>query len=132
MNELSWHNFTWKICVPIIKSEHYGSVLTPCIYNLHTYPWLSNVDTYSLHRQWHSRFIMILLKWSIMILSVHWRCRLYIFASTVTHSNLNPLYCSKLWNQVPSLDHFVIQNSGDFLCWKYKEVVCFYVSNLRQ
>ena len=27
---------------------------------------------------------------------------------------------SKLWNQVPSLDHFVVQNSGDFLCWKYK------------
>ena len=25
----------------------------------------------------------------------------------------------KLWNQVPSLDHFVIQNSWDFLCWKY-------------
>ena len=32
----------------------------------------------------------------------------------------------------PSLDHFVIQNSGDFLCQKYKEVVCYYVSNLRQ
>ena len=40
--------------------------------------------------------------------------------------------CSKLWNQVPSLDHFVVQNFQDFLCWKYKEVVCFYVSNLRQ
>ena len=39
---------------------------------------------------------------------------------------------SKLWNQVPYLDHFVVQNSGDFLYWKYKEVVCFYVSNLRQ
>ena len=23
---------------------------------------------------------------------------------------------SKLLNQVPSLDHFVVQNSGDFLC----------------
>ena len=48
-----------------------------------------------------------------------------------------PLFCyhlqySKLWNQVPSLDHFVVQNSGDFLCWKFKEVVCLYVSNLRQ
>ena len=31
----------------------------------------------------------------------------------------------KLCNQVPSLDHFVVQNSGDFLCWKYKEVLCF-------
>ena len=30
---------------------------------------------------------------------------------------------SKLWNQVPYLDHFVVQNSGDFLYWKYKEVV---------
>ena len=39
---------------------------------------------------------------------------------------------AKLWNQVPPLDHFVVQNSGDFLCWKYKKVVCFYVSNLRQ
>ena len=39
---------------------------------------------------------------------------------------------AKLWNQVPSLDHFAVQNSGDFLCWKYKEVVCCYVSNLRQ
>ena len=39
---------------------------------------------------------------------------------------------SKLCNQVRSLDHFVVQNSGDFLCWKYKEVVCFSVSNLRQ
>ena len=28
---------------------------------------------------------------------------------------------SKLCNQVRSLDHFVVQNSGDFLCWKYKE-----------
>ena len=27
---------------------------------------------------------------------------------------------AKLWNQVPSLDHFVAQNSGDFLCWKYR------------
>ena len=27
---------------------------------------------------------------------------------------------SKLWNQVPSLDHLVIQNSGNFLCWKYR------------
>ena len=26
----------------------------------------------------------------------------------------------------------MFQNSGDFLCWKYKEVGCFYVSNLRQ
>ena len=34
---------------------------------------------------------------------------------------------SKLWNQVPSLDHFVFQNSGDFLCWIYKEVACIYV-----
>ena len=39
---------------------------------------------------------------------------------------------AKLWNQVPSLDHYVVQNSWDFLCWKYKEVVCFYVSNLWQ
>ena len=38
----------------------------------------------------------------------------------------------KLCNQVRSLDHFVVQNFGDFLCWKYKEVVCFYVSNLLQ
>ena len=38
----------------------------------------------------------------------------------------------KLCNQVRSLDYFVVQNSGDFLCWKYKEVVCFYISNLRQ
>ena len=36
------------------------------------------------------------------------------------------LYCNpqlifaKLWNQDPSMDHFVIQNSGDFLCWKYR------------
>ena len=41
-------------------------------------------------------------------------------------------YIAKLWNQVPSLDHFVVQNSGNFLCWKYKEVVFIYVSNLRQ
>ena len=39
---------------------------------------------------------------------------------------------TKLCNQVRSLDHFVVQNSGDFLCWKYKEVVSFYVSNLLQ
>ena len=25
-------------------------------------------------------------------------------------------FCSKLCNQVRSLDHFVVQNSGDFLC----------------
>ena len=38
-----------------------------------------------------------------------------------------------LWpNQVPSLDHFVLQNSGGFLCWKHKEGVCFYVSNNSQ
>ena len=28
--------------------------------------------------------------------------------------------CAKLWNQVPSLDHFVVQNSGDFLSWTYR------------
>ena len=38
-----------------------------------------------------------------------------------------PLNWPKLWNQVPSLDHFVFQNSGDFLCWIYKEVACIYV-----
>jgi hypothetical protein len=27
---------------------------------------------------------------------------------------------AKLWDQVPSLDHFAVQNSGDFLCWNYK------------
>ena len=27
---------------------------------------------------------------------------------------------SKLWNQVLSLDHLVIQHSGNFLCWKYR------------
>ena len=47
-------------------------------------------------------------------------------------SPVQDLLHPKLWNQVPSLDHFVVQNSGDFLCWKYKEVVCFYVSNLLQ
>ena len=47
-------------------------------------------------------------------------------------SQLFLLIYTKLCNQVPSLDHFVVQNSGDFLCWKYKEVVCFYVSNLLQ
>ena len=52
-------------------------------------------------------------------------CWVYITATS-------KLAWSKLWNQVPSLDHFVVQNSGDFLCWKYKEVVFFYVSNLRQ
>ena len=30
----------------------------------------------------------------------------------------------KLCNQVRSLDHFVVQNSEDFLCRIYKEVVC--------
>ena len=39
---------------------------------------------------------------------------------------------AKLWNQVPSLDHLVIQNSGNFLCWKYGQVGRFYVSNFRQ
>ena len=34
------------------------------------YEWSLNLLTYSLHRQWCSRFIMILLKWFIMILSV--------------------------------------------------------------
>ena len=38
----------------------------------------------------------------------------------------------KAMKSSPPLDHFVVQISGDFLCWKYKEVVCFYVSNLRQ
>ena len=33
------------------------------------------------------------------------------------------LCCTKLWNQVPSLDNFVVQNSGDFLYWKYRYVV---------
>ena len=46
--------------------------------------------------------------------------------------NYSEIGQTKLWSQVPSLDYFVVQNSGDFLCWKYKEVVCFYVSNLLQ
>ena len=38
---------------------------------------------------------------------------------------------SLLWIKVLwILDNFVVQNSGDFLCWKYKEVVCFYVFKL--
>ena len=32
----------------------------------------------------------------------------------------SPLLTAKLWNQVPFLDHFVVQNFGDFLCWKYR------------
>ena len=65
-----------------------------------------------------------------MDFSLHWdkskqiSWRLYLAA--VHH------FCSKLCNQVHSLDHFVVQNFGDFLCWKYKEVECFYVSNLLQ
>ena len=42
------------------------------------------------------------------------------------------LIFAKLCNQVRSLDHFVVQNFWDFFVWKYKEVVCFYVSNLLQ
>ena len=59
--------------------------------------------------------------WTFLVLLIH----------KITQKMPKILY-AKLWNQFPSLDHFVVQNSGDFLCWKYKEVVCFYVSNLRQ
>ena len=62
MNELSWHNFTWKICVPIIKSEHYGSVLTPCIY-VHTYISLSIKCRY-IHTY-------LLLPWRTQISTLH-------------------------------------------------------------
>ena len=32
------------------------------------------------------------------------------------HDSQKGIFYSKLRNQVPSLDHFVVQNSGDFLC----------------
>ena len=41
------------------------------------------------------------------------------FLSSVLIVQVSP-FLLKLWNQVPTLDHLVIQNSGDFLCWKYK------------
>ena len=61
-----------------------------------------------------------------------WFLRVLVITTCIIGSSVYlTLSLPKLWNQVPSLDHFVVQNSGDFLCWKYKEVVCFYVSNLR-
>ena len=38
---------------------------------------------------------------------------------------------AKLWNQVPSLEHFEVQNSGDFLYWKYKEIVLFLTEEIQ-
>ena len=45
------------------------------------------------------------------------QCTLYLI--TITQKPPFPVW-AKLWNQVPSLDHFVIQNSGDYLFWKYR------------
>ena len=38
---------------------------------------------------------------------------------------------TKLWNQVTSSGHFGIWNSGDFLCWKLRQVGCYDVAKLR-
>ena len=48
-------------------------------------------------------------------------CHIYLCHSPRNLSGIcrYPSY-TKLWNQVPSLDHLVIQNSGNFLCWKYR------------
>ena len=60
------------------------------------------------------------------------------FPERLTHSYYVDLHPNSTWRigkamkSSPLLGPFCVQNSGDFLCSKYKEVVCFYVSNLRQ
>ena len=48
--------------------------------------------------------------WATLIFWGEWSQRVTLLLGHIT----------KLWNQVPSLDHLVIQNSGDFLCWKLR------------
>ena len=66
---------------------------------------------------------------------IFWLVKCLCELSPLTNHNVKPpskhqmrltlvLWKPKLWNQVPSLDHLVIQNSGDFLCWKLRSVGC--------
>ena len=72
-----------------------------------------------------SMTVVVNLKGFLKILNlVLWRKLKDIFEFSCRFLNPN---IPKLWNKVPSLDHFVVQNSGDFLCWKNKEVGCYYV-----
>ena len=97
-------------------------------------PQTYSIDSFLEKKQTNSTLCLICLH-SFAFL----RCKMPMFCRAGMRGGGKPLplafqylILSKLWNQVPSLDHFVVQNSWDFLCWKYKEVVCFYVSNLRQ
>ena len=88
---------------------------------------LINLQELYLYYRFYNNIFVIVKCWKHLLESRHvdnwWQ---HVVSSIVMW------FYAKLWNQVPSLDHFVVQNSGDFLCWKYKEVVCFYASNLRQ
>ena len=54
--------------------------------------------------------------WSLKIAN---RWRWLIVKAMVNFTGHRCFMISKLWNQVPFLNHLVIQNSGDLLCWKY-------------
>ena len=49
--------------------------------------------------------------------------KFWFFEKKLSLDVRSPWFYTKLWNQVPSLDHFVVQNSGDFLCWTEKSTV---------
>ena len=82
--------------------------------------WVKNrIEWWRIPRLWTQYYYAHCLNWSLVFLWAE--CDFVLFS-----------WSKAMYNQVRSLDHFVVQNFGDFLCWKYKEVVCFYVSNLLQ
>ena len=70
-----------------------------------------NFETKQRHKD-----IMLVNSW----VQIQQRATLTTKSHTMITRGFRPNYIvAKLWNQVPFLDHFVVQNSGDFLCWKY-------------
>ena len=70
-----------------------------------------NFETKQRHKD-----IMLVNSW----VQIQQRATLTTKSHTMITRGFRPNYIvAKLWNQVPFLDHFVVQNSGNFLCWKY-------------
>ena len=131
---------SWHSCVYVVHSETWRIVQT--VDNVHFQQYDILLLVYNPYLQ-KNLYILIFFSYNTLVQDKKYTMRVkkwtaLIITGAEVLSKLSCLkqtqgkLCAKLWNQAPSLDHFVVQNSGDFLCWKYKEDVCFYVSNLRQ
>ena len=65
--------------------------------------------------------LAVFMKFSIFNFNKYWAKLSQIFSlAECEKCSFGPFLQPKLWNQVPSFDHFAVQNCGEFLCWKYR------------